>query len=967
MNRELQQVFERIGYDELYERYIPGLSSPSARGERTARSPFPDIVDSNPSFSVNIYSGLWHCFKSERGGNYVQFRALMEANEFDEYGRAIPDFDAAERRLLVEFGVVNPIDPSWIEHCRNVLYQDRAIQQQLLRFKPWDWGILYGLGVGYDESTDRFVLPAYDREGRLVNCRMYRPGGQPKMLWRLDNFAGNFVFPHCAWNEQVVILAGGEPDVLTLRSLGFAALSGTLGEGTPVPSGMWYRGKFVYIMTDDDEKGHEAAKVAGLQMRADAKEVRVCKLPDWPTKPKNADISDLVMYLYRAGYAFEAVQRQVVQILNESILVEHPHAVFDQSPSVVEFGTALSSNYLNQRISFTARLTARSEKRFILPTVFNIICPAGGHNYCRRCPMFSEFHGNARLTHDPRAAETLKLIQGSERDQMDAIKHRHGFIKQCPDPTLVIQEAVNVEAVMLNSPIVDVEGLEPTAVERQRREALVILNGTSLEENREYEFQAFVYPHPKSQHGIFLIDRYTPSVVSYENFRMTSELHEKLMVFQPKFQETVIEKLVSVVDDLSNSVTMIKGRRDLHLAYRTVYHSVLAFDFCGSTVQRGWIEALVVGDTRCGKSIAFRRMAEYYTLGLLIDCKNQSPAGILGSVVQSQHTGERFVVPGLLPQQDERIVCFDEFATTRWAGRQGLIDVLSSTRSEGVVRISKAAAAQFRARVRSIWLANPGMGKLISELGVSGVEIISRLITQPEDIARFDFALTVSQGDVPVDVINQVRAPDPALYPRELAQSLLSWTYSRKPDQVRFTPAAEALVIEVAREMYTSYDPSIPLVEPADQRTRVAKVAVSIAAQCFSTDATGELIIVKEEHVYAARSLFSMWYDKAAMGYDRYSRKIREERTLRNPSEVHELFKSFGAHGKMLAEELLRLDEFTERTFGTLVPTPGMLTRGCIQQLYANRCIRLVSHGRRESYETTPAFVDWLKWFIANG
>lgn len=894
------------------------------------------------------------------------FRALMEASEFDEGGRAIPDYQATERQLLVEFGVVNPVDATWVNQCRDVLYNEPALLYNLQRFKPWDARVLYGLGVGYDATSDRFVLPIYDRNGQLINCKMYRPGGQPKQLWLVPHMTGGFLFPHTAWREQILILTEGEPDAISLRSYGFAAASGTLGSGSPVPEGFWWRNKDIYVWQDDDEAGREAAATAVGIMRADARSLRVVSIPDWPGKPNRADVSDYIQYLRSQEFDYEAVQRAIVARLNESHLVEHPHAVFDQTATHLSFGQALSAENVGRRIAFRARITARSERRYLLPVTYNIVCPAEGHQYCRRCPMRSEFHGNGRFQHDPRAEETLKMVRGSQKDQMDAYKRRHGIPLQCPDPMAMTQEAVNIEPVILNSSITEVESEDPSTIERQRREALIIVPPSRhIEENRDYDLEGFVYPEPKSQHGVLLVDRFTPSVMTHEEFRITPELRELLTVFQPSWQQGVVEKLVAIADDLSNSVTLIHARPDLHLAYRTVWHSALAFDFCGTRVDRGWIEALIVGDTRCGKSVAFRRLAEHYGIGLLVDCKNQTPAGILGSVVSSQSTGERYVVPGILPQQDGRVVCFDEFHVPRWAGKQGLIDVLSSTRSEGVARISKAASAQFKARVRAIWLANPGMGKLLSELGLSGVEVIGRLIAQPEDIARFDFALTLSQSDVSVDLINRVTSPDPPHFPRELARHLLAWIYSRRPEQIIFQGGAENAVMAVSKEMYERYDAAIPLVEPADQRTRVAKVAVSVAAQCFSTDPTGEYIIVQPEHVYAAKWLFNLWYDKPVMGYNRFSDRVREDRTIRDTTEVKRLFdEQFAPNGRRLAEELLRLDQFSERTFGTIVPGSGIFTRNAIQMLYNNRCIRLVEHGRREFYELTGAFVQWLRVYI---
>jgi len=893
------------------------------------------------------------------------FRALMDATEFDDRGLAIPDYGAAERQLMQELGLVQAIDLGWVAACRDTLWQNQSLQYHLQQYKPWDPAQLYHLNIGYDAETDRFVIPVYDRHRHIVNCRMYRPGGQPKILWLLPHLTSNFLWPVSAYEEPVLVLVEGEADAISLRSIGVTGISGMMGASMPVPEGLWHRGKIIYVLFDIDTKGQEAVGEAIRILRPSATEVRIVTLPQWPNRPRNADISDYLLYLRNEGVTLEQQQRMFSELLQTAAQVETPHDVFDQPADTQSFSTALSSDNLRRRLAFAARLTARSEKRFILPTTIVLTCPAGGHPYCPRCPMRTEFHGNARFNHDPRAGDTLKLIRSTQKEQLDVYKARHGIPTMCPDVTAETERAVNIEPVILNASAAEIgDGTQDN--ERQRREALIMLNGPShLEENRDYVLEGFVYPEPKTQAAIFLIDRFTPSATTFDNFEITPPVQEMLEIFQPQSDETCMAKLRAVARDLAASVTMIRDREDLHLAYRTVWHSVLSYRFGGSDVLRGWIEAVVLGDTRCGKSATFRRMAGFYSLGLLVDCKLQTVAGILGSVVSSPNTGERYVLAGLYPQQDGGIVCLDEFQGGR-SHRASLIDALSSTRSEGVVRITKAASASFRARVRSIWLCNPGMGKLLSELGITGIEALSRLIPQPEDIARFDFALAVSQGDVSNEVINQIVYPSPPTYSADASRALLAWTYSRKPEQIIFSPEAEAAVIELTRQMYTKYDSTIPFVEPADQRMRVSKVAVSVAAQLFSCDPSGQLLLVKPEHVETAGQLFASWYNKPTLAYDLYSEKIRAERTLRDEAEVRVVFdETVKPHGVLLASELLRLDEFTERTFGTLVPGAGTLNRAVIQLLYANRCLRLREHGRRESYELTPAFVAFLKKYIS--
>ena len=70
---------------------------------------------------------------------------------------------------------------------------------------------------------------------------------------------------------------------------------------------------------------------------------------------------------------------------------------------------------------------------------------------------------------------------------------------------------------------------------------------------------------------------------------------------------TIQEKLDDIYADLSHNVTFIYDRQDLLLAFDLAFHSVLSFFFQGKRIHKGWVEALIVSDTRCvtGNTLLF--------------------------------------------------------------------------------------------------------------------------------------------------------------------------------------------------------------------------------------------------------------------------------------------------------------------------------------------------------------------------
>jgi hypothetical protein len=159
-----------------------------------------------------------------------------------------------------------------------------------------------------------------------------------------------------------------------------------------------------------------------------------------------------------------------------------------------------------------------------------------------------------------------------------------------------------------------------------------------------------------------------------------------------------------------------------------------------------------------------------------------------------------------------------------------------------------------------------------------GVQAIRPLIGNPEDIARFDLAISVASRDVGADVINQARRPGTQRYPREAASALLRWVWSRTPDQVVWDDGAVSAVYRAANDLGSRYVEDPPLIQAANVREKVARLAVALAARLFSTDERGEDIIVTRGHVKAAVAFIDKLYSMEGFGYAERSEEVIEDR-----------------------------------------------------------------------------------------
>ncbi len=980
MNPALQDALLTAygSWDAAFQDKVPGMQRPNAKGEAGSVCPFQDHQETKPSWSVNVNSGLFHCKRCvDRKGDFVQLLCWL-GGQMDDDMKLVPlDYSDVQRDLMEFYGLVRELDKAWLKATQSRLKSNPQDLERAFKL-GWDHEIACTLGLGYDQARDRIVLPMYDHKDRLVNAKLYGGdhGSKAKMTWELPIDDANLLFPRQARTEvgSQFILVEGEPDVITLRSLSFAGVSGTQGSSHPVPPGEWWANRRVAILMDVDAAGQAGAALAARIMVDLAAEVLICSLEDWPGRPTNADISDYVAYLYKLGATREVVQQKVREVLEKGIQHHRSSSPLDAEPEGVPFTRLLSAEMIGRPVLAPAKIVGVGLDRFALPTQVRLHCDHGSMTICRSCPMHRDRMGDVTIDLDYREQRTLSLIQARDSEQLAVLK-MHDNVRapaDCPKLQMEVLQSIGAVPAVLTPPTpeVDATGGEEEeegadSLTSKRKEVFLLLpDDTSIAANRDYEFTGINYPDPRSQKMVFIGHDLHELEEGWGSMVLGDDALDHLEQFKigGTGADDVIRRLEDVADDLSTSVTGIIGRQDLHLLMRCVWHSLLAFPYKGELMRRGWLEALVLGDTCCGKSASFQQYAKWLKVGALVDCQNQSIPGLTGTVVQSTLTGEWIAVPGLLPQLDGKVVCFDEFHA-KTEGGQSLVQALASQRSEGYVRIAKAAHATFQARVRALYFANPGRGKLLRDLGQHAVALVPLVIPQPEHVRRFDLAMSVAVGDVDTDAINNRKPMQAPRYSREAQQTLLRWAYSRKSDQVEWEAGAEAAVAWVAGRMVEYYHDGVPLVERGSQWLRVAKLAVSIAAQCFSTTDDPEVLLVRAIHVQAAGKLFHRWFDSPSFGYGKWSAQQRAEGDLRDRAAVEEVFRQV-SDGPGLATVLLAEWDFSERQFRHAVAGERAYAEEWLNRLLLNRALK---QGRRgDRYEKTAAFTRWLEVYLAD-
>jgi hypothetical protein len=385
-------------------------------------------------------------------------------------------------------------------------------------------------------------------------------------------------------------------------------------------------------------------------------------------------------------------------------------------------------------------------------------------------------------------------------------------------------------------------------------------------------------------------------------------------------------------------------------------HSILRFAFQGELLVRGWCEALVIGDSRTGKSTIVQRLLDYYGAGEFSTGENTTLAGLVGGLHQ---IGTSWALQwGRIPLNDRRLLAIDEAGNlpTEQIGR------MSSMRSSGVAEVIKVHTERTNARTRQVWITNPRSNRSLSSFS-QGVLAVKELIGAPEDIARFDIVVSAATGDVPLAVVNSARGAEaPVTYSRDLCHQRVMWAWSRTGEHVVWEGDSTSLVLRLATDQGQRYRyaTEIPLVEPNEQRVKLARLSAAVAATFFSSDESGQKLIIKPAHVQFAHDYLEAIYGKASLRFDEYSAMQRRRYELTEAGGIRTILD----RNQHAPRTLMEQEAFTQRDLQEILSYNDRDDfRDALTKLRDSGFIRRVG---TSFYVKTPAAIKYLRDMLGN-
>jgi hypothetical protein len=308
---DVSAFLSSINCVSFYQKHIPGFQ-PNGKDEVLCHCPFPGHEDKHNSFSVNVKTGLWHCFAGCGGGNLIQLSQKL-------YDLA---FRAAIERIASEEGIDNPFQRQNGNQNKQgrtsylTLNQITAIHHELITNEPIlkQFQAKYGLSletikkylIGYKQGKYAIPIEIAPKKWHYKLHKGYQSRGAKATIYPADILQDDLPY---------IIITEGEFKALLLIQMGFNAVTTTAGAGTWKPE--WndlFREFNVCLAYDNDEAGRKGEKKVASSLKGIAKSVKRIQWPPFMNGKDKKDVTDFFVVLGKTKADFQALINSATEI-----------------------------------------------------------------------------------------------------------------------------------------------------------------------------------------------------------------------------------------------------------------------------------------------------------------------------------------------------------------------------------------------------------------------------------------------------------------------------------------------------------------------------------------------------------------------------------------------------------------------------------------------------------------------------
>lgn len=816
-----------------------------SKRETAVCCPFPHHTESgfeyketNPSAHINLDKGLFHCKVCDKGLSETAFISELFGCSYESAIKIAKLFTTREdlhtwKQLTLSDEIKNK--------CLTLGISEEVIEALNLRTE-------FGDEIG-------FPVLMYNK---VVDVRSYRPQDRANKIRSRNGTTSGLIIPFDLWvntpESKWTVICAGEKDMAVTRSHGFNAITLTGGEKALPKIINPFKNRKIAICYDHDEAGISGAKALAAFLTPIAQEVRVVTNFHEVCEGHGEDLTDFFV-------KYKKTKQDLQRYILESPVFTREQAKEEQLKKhpLISLLEASKPQYINRVVQSNVQVVATFEKAMPVPTTI----------YAKKLNSSGDPKYNQMLVGEEKTWElsemtcqdVLKLIDNNftEAQIRDNVREILGISKyerevKVEKPTKDTVYQCNVTD-LFEATSKDIATIEFTAYVLKKR----------LESGKKYLITYKLVPHPyKGQQLVMIILDVEEACDSVSNFRVTEEVKSNLNLF--KDLEGNVPERLNKLSEMAKAFIGYDGYNHLIQAIDLSYHTVLEFNFGAFKNVRGYLDTLVVAESRVGKSSTAEALQKLYGLGAFTSLAGNSATipGIIGG--STKVSGNYQTRAGLIPMNHRGLVIFEELAKCN----SNLVRELTDIRSSNQVRIARVSGSlTLPALVRMITLTNvKNTGTKVKPINSypNGIDILVELIGSPEDIARYDLMLILGeQGNKTIDPFWEPITP----FEPEAYQTRIRWVWSRTADQVVIDKEVGKYILDHCNKLNETYESHIKIFG-TEAWKKVARMAIAIAGYLVSTDDTYEKIIVTKEHVDAAVAYLVDTYDNSTFKLREY-------------------------------------------------------------------------------------------------
>lgn len=835
--------------------------------------------ESRASAHINTEKKVFHCKACDRGYSEQQFIQEILGCDYIEALKLARCFDNNEDQALWEAST-NLSDAS----------KQRALSLGLTEDVINELQIRTAMN-----TTDLICFPVF-MFNHLVDIRKYDPGQTPKVKSRFNCPAG-LIIPFDIWRNtpknRVTLICAGEKDMAIARGQGFNAITITGGEQTiPIPL-KYFCNRSVAIVYDNDDAGISGAKKLARKLLEYTPNVRVVTGFHEVCCNKGEDITDFFI-------KYGKTKQDLIAYINATPFYIPTEKDKKSYYPVVDLLTATKPENINKILQSNIQVVAVSEASYIAPAyaIAKKFKTSGDKD------TVPEGYTWEWTLNDHTLADILHLIDNNFKEEN--IKANLKNLMRVPFKERCVSVSIMAKKTVFKAFITDM--FETNDIAAQPMEFTAYTINCKLESGKKYLVTYKLVPHPyKGQQLTMIITSATQADDSVSNFVVTPEVKQNLKVIRSL--PGTVEERINLITEKMKGLIGYNGNNQLIQTIDLAYHTVLYFNFGSFKNVRGYLDTLIVGESRVGKSSTAETLRKCYGLGVFTSLAGNS-ATIPGLVGGSNKTANGFQTrAGIIPQNHRGLIIFEEFGKSK----MDVITELTDIRSSNEVRISRVSGTiTLPATVRMVALTNVkqsgGPPKPIASYP-NGISLVTELVPTAEDIARYDIILILAdKGATKIDPFWEPQEP----FAPEVYRDRIRWVWSRTPEQVIISKEVGLYVLEKANELNQDYECHIKIFG-TEAWKKLCRLAISIAGYLVSTDDNYTNIIVDKTHVDYAVKFFKELYDNPTFKLKEYVEHERKYTQIdddgvarlqdiydRNPSLVLQLEQTTSASKNML-------------------------------------------------------------------